>query len=166
MRAADLTDERFGRLTVIGRVENSAAGQARWQCLCDCGEYKIVAAKHLKSGAIKSCRCLNREIVTQHGHASSSKGVRPTSEYNSWFAMKNRCYNPNYHRFDRYGGRGIRVCDRWKDSFDVFLEDMGPKPESGFTIDRIDVDGDYEPANCRWLSQADNLRNMRGTMEN
>lgn len=159
MRAVDLTGSRFGRLTATARAPNTSRGQARWLCSCDCGSEKIVRAGHLKSGGVTSCGCYRREFVRSHGHAANGEGR--TSEYNSWCAMKGRCYNENHRAFQWYGGKGVTVCDRWRGSFENFLNDMGPKPAPGFTIDRVDSDGDYEPGNCRWLSMSENTRRSR-----
>lgn len=95
-----------------------------------------------------------------HRQAMKSHGLRKSKEYGVWCAMKNRCMNPNVNRYKDYGGRGIKVCKRWIDSFEAFYADMGSRPD-GFTIDRIDNNADYEPSNCRWVSRAENCRNKR-----
>lgn len=92
-------------------------------------------------------------------HFNSTHGMSSTSEYRSWLGMKQRCGNKNNHKYYRYGGRGISVCDRWKDSFQNFFFDMGPKPDPSFSIDRIENDGDYKPSNCRWASIKDQQNN-------
>lgn len=151
-----LTGERFGKLTAIARVSNDAFGRAVWRCLCDCGREADVAGFRLKRGHTRSCGCLMRQGNVTHG-----KSRTPT--HNSWIAMKARCFNPAYKFFSRYGGRGISVCDRWNDSFEAFLEDMGERP-AGATLDRIDVDGNYCPENCRWATIAEQQNNRATTI--
>lgn len=145
---SDLTGMRFGRLTVI-----AAAGiksrQRQWRCVCDCGGTKVVAGSSLKSGCTKSCGCLNSETARK---ARTSHGMFGAPEYNSWAAMIQRCTNEKEKRFADYGGRGIKVCARWLESFENFYADMGERPE-GMTLDRKENDGNYEPSNCRWATK-------------
>lgn len=144
----DLTGQRFGRLTVVGRFAETGK---RWGCVCDCGGQAVVVGAKLRSGHTKSCGCL-RAIVSRA--KERRHGLSGTRTHNIWQAMRRRCSRPDQPNYKWYGGRGIKVCERWE-SFDNFLADMGECPE-GCEIDRIDGDGNYEPGNCRWVSHRDN----------
>lgn len=161
MRLIDLTGRTFGRLTVVGRASNDGRGKARWMCRCTCSELVIVKGDNLRNGHTQSCGCLSVETTklrsTSHGHASHTAGASPT--YRTWSAMIRRCTNQNAVQWPYYGGRGITVCERWR-TFENFLTDMGERP-AGKTIDRINVDGDYEPENCRWATAIEQNRNQR-----
>jgi hypothetical protein len=155
----DLTGQVFGYWTVVERGENSPAGQTRWLCRCRCGTTALVQAASLVHGHGRSCGCLKvektRQRSTKHSHAHEGK-LSPT--YHSWAGMKARCTNPNHSSFERYGGAGVLLCERWL-SFENFLADMGERPP-GTTLDRYpNQNGNYEPGNCRWATDEQQARN-------
>lgn len=165
MRRIDLIGQSFGRLTVISRALNTKDGRVSWNCVCACGKAAIVSTKTLRNGRCRSCGCIrveeSRVRLTKHGQGMASRGER-TRTYNSWMNAKMRCTNPNQTGFKYWGGRGIRICERWLNSFESFLEDMGPCGP-GLSLDRIDVNGDYEPSNCRWATYVEQAHNKRKT---
>lgn len=169
----DRTGSRFGRLTIITRASNGSGGRTRWLCRCDCGNELAVISSSLTRGNTVSCGCYHSERTAEenakrirHGHARSAGGnKRETSpEYRTWKAMKERCSNPAAPNYRLYGGRGIKVCDRWigADGFNNFFADMGMRLK-GQTIDRINVNADYTPQNCRWASASEQAKNRRAT---
>jgi len=144
----DITGKTYTRLVVLNRVFPPNKKGSFWLCKCICGKQITVRVADLNNGHTKSCGCLHKEKTSQanfkHGH-SGKKGA-----YKTWKEMKSRCYNPKSTSWRFYGARGIKVCERWLHSFENFLADMGEKPSSEHSIDRIDSGGNYEPSNCRW----------------
>lgn len=163
-KALELTGQRFGRLMVVKRSKPNKGINTAWECLCDCGNTSVVTGPHLKSGHTKSCGCYQKEKISKasikHGH-SLNKKMSPT--YGSWSHMKTRCLNPNYSLFINYGGRGITFCKRWE-KFENFLADMGERPEGGYSLERKDVNGNYEPSNCKWIPLGDQAHNTTRTV--
>lgn len=158
----DLKGHVYGYLTVLSRVP--ATGQARWLCACKCGQQSTALGYDLRKGLVKSCGCFRIEISSKinlsHGQ---SKVNNRSKEYSVWLNMRNRCYNASTPSFSRYGALGITVCDQWKNSFENFFSDMGTCPV-GYSIDRIDSSGNYEPLNCRWAdikTQANNRKSVK-----
>ncbi len=160
MSAVDMTGLVISRLTVVSRAPNSWQGNAQWNCVCACGMSVVVTGGNLRAGSTKSCGCLIRELraggYPQHAMCDSK-------EYSSYHSMKQRCCNPSNDAYSYYGGRGIVICSRWLESFENFFEDMGPIPGDGFSIDRIDNNGNYEPKNCKWATKLEQSQNTRAT---
>ena len=160
MTPVDFTGKRFGRLFVLEEAPYGPppkSGQQRWRCVCDCGNPRVVVTSSLRKGESKSCGCLRAEKSSQR---RTTHGMSKTPTYRSWHHAKERCFNPNDANHAIYGARGITMCEAWKSSFAAFLADMGAKP-SGMSLDRIDVNGNYEPANCRWASNFVQSENKR-----
>jgi len=162
MNFIDETGNRHGRLTVIERSKSDV--KAFWLCECECGNKTIVVGTQLRNGHTRSCGCLQREAAakTAPGNSKSKKhGMYKTKEYHCWLNLKTRCYRESYRDYQHYGGRGISVCDRWLKNFENFYTDMGPRPSDKHSIDRINVNGNYEPSNCRWTTRSKQNANKR-----
>lgn len=152
----DLTGKKFGRLTVLNRAENYKEQQARWKCLCDCGNEVTVGAAALKKGATKSCGCYKKEMAKVH---SRTHGMSKSRLWRIWNNMHIRCEYPSSSQYSYYGGRGISVCQAWI-RFEEFMEwALSNGYSDSLTIDRINVNGNYEPSNCRWATVAEQQRN-------
>jgi len=157
-KALDLKGCVFGKLTVIelDKVENY---RSSWLCQCSCGNKKSIKLGNLRSGRSRSCGCNTRIATSQR-----KKGFRGTRQYYVWVEMKQRCHNPNNSNYKHYGKRGIKVCDRWINSYQNFLEDMGERPK-GLTLERVNNDGNYEPNNCKWATCKEQANNRRNSLK-
>lgn len=154
----DLGGQVFGRLLVL-----SYAGKASWNARCECGVLKTIRSNHLISGRSRSCGCLSREMTAarRRSHGESCGG-KVSAEYAAWSKMKSRCYDENDKEYHNYGGRGIQVSQRWVDSFENFLADVGRRPTARHSLDRYpDQNGDYSPGNVRWATLKEQGRNKR-----
>jgi len=161
-KLVDITGQHFGRLLVLGVAGRVKAGRVVWCCLCECGSKIVAYGYNLRTGNTNSCGCYHREVDRkfhlQHGEADRRNG-KATSEYQIWGAMIQRCDNPNNPAYDHYGGRGIKICQRWR-KYENFIADMGRHP-IGLTLDRINNDDGYKPSNCRWATKKQQANNRR-----
>lgn len=167
-RIKDITGQRFGLYVVLGYIGLfTSKKRAYWLCRCDCGNYRSVVSDNLRAGKSNSCGCVKvanfakwnasrpravRPKVVRKKRPAELPPVRSIPEYGIWQAMRTRCNNPNVNNYHNYGGRGIKVCERWNDFFS-FLSDMGPRPSPKHSIERHNYDGDYCPENCYWATR-------------
>lgn len=161
--AKDISGQRFGRLVALGPVGFRSGNGRRvleWLCLCDCGEQRLSHQCVLKNGRVQSCGCMRREAALYASQQGMTHGATRSPEWRSWQSMLQRCENPKNTSYASYGGRGIRVCNRWK-KFENFRDDMGNRPSLKHSIDRIDVNGNYEPGNCRWATPSEQGLHLR-----
>lgn len=158
----NLTGQKFYNLLVLGVHGKTKQRRILWKCLCDCGNHTIVSTSDLVRGHTKSCGCYNNAMRSK---THKTHGESHTKLYKTWISLKRRCNNPKDTAYDKYGGRGIKVCDEWLHSFITFKEwAMSNGYNSCLSIDRIDVNGDYSPSNCRWTNDIIQARNRRNTV--
>lgn len=168
-RYKDITNQKFGRLTAIeyaGSKKYKNASVALWKCRCDCGVTVIVDGQTLRAGKTKSCGCLSkevhREVCSKRNTMYAKHGGYGTRLYRIWNGMKDRCYNPNCHNYQNYGGRGIAVCEEWENDFSAFRDwAMNHGYNDTLSIDRICGNKNYEPSNCRWATAKEQCNNLR-----
>lgn len=152
---------RFNRLLVVASAGKNKHGKLQWECVCDCGNKTITLGVYLRNGDTKSCGCLAATFIGEK-RFKHGKSRKNNTEYEIWKGMNARCYNPNHIGFKNYGGRGIIVCDEWRTNFNKFLNDMGFRPSKRHSLDRFpNINGNYEPANCRWATDEQQRRNKR-----
>lgn len=158
----EMSGKKFGRLRVVCENGKDSTGDIKWTCWCDCGNIVVVKGSSLRSFHTKSCGCLSEDRKVKHNH-SKTKYKKATKTYSAWVSIKGRCLNKNNKNYNDYGGRGIIICDRWLNSFENFLADMGEAPKE-MSIDRINNDKGYNQDNCKWSTQYEQNRNRRNSI--
>lgn len=161
MRTIVNVGDTFNRLKVLGRKGHHKDGKPLWECLCTCGKITLAKTVELTSNKKKSCGCLKSENKSNFSHGDGSVNKGKAAEYVAWQAIIQRCYNKNAPGYKNYGGRGISMEERWRNSYAEFLKDVGRKPSPKHSLDRIDVNGNYVPNNCRWATSVDQQSNKR-----
>lgn len=167
MPIKDMTGQIFERIKVLRQGPSDSNGNARWNCVCECGAKTLSHGFSLRNGAVKSCGCMSHgqliARIHKHGHAGG-KTKKKSPTYMSWASIYERCLNPTHRSYHNYGGRGITICERWR-SFENFLADMGERPSAKHSIDRFpNNNGNYEPTNCRWATNAQQSENRRNNV--
>jgi hypothetical protein len=161
----NMIGEHYGRLEVISLCnETTTGGRRLWLCKCECGNFTKATRSHLINGGAKSCGCMRKECSEKLAASQRKHGMFGKRIYTIWQQMKDRCYNQNNNGYKDYGGRGIKVCNEWHNSTNFFEWALANGYNDNLTIDRIDVNGNYEPSNCRWVTMKVQDRNRRNTI--